>query len=406
MAERYVALALALAKHQPSLLDVGLAAPAASGAREPAPVLRARMATLRAEAERLWASGAPGIVQVAASPGGTSGDGLDAVRARYLLGQIRALDVAAGRLVGESARFADEARIAFGVALPHRDAAALDGIRRELADRLTGTGTLAERHATYRRAMAVPRDRLALVFDAGVAWCREAARTWMPLPEGETLTTRAADESGWEAFSRPTGPLSSDLWVARDGGSDAAHVLQLAAHEGTPGHHAQHVLSATRLVDRRHWQERTLTPSFGPHRLLAEGAAEAGAELLLPLDVRERVCAEILLPAAGQRPSLAPALVRIERLAAALDIEVAYIAADYLDGSMPSVDAAARLQDEALLLDPGGMVSFVEKQRSKVLAYPVGRRLVARALGNGSAAEHWARLSDIATTLTLPTTEE
>ena len=173
------------------------------------------------------------------------------------------------------------------------------------------------------------------------------------------------------------------MWVARGGGSDAAHLLQLAAHEGTPGHHAQHVLATAQLVEARGWTERALTPAFGPHRLLAEGAAEAGAELLLPLEVRERVCAEVMMPAAGLPPALAPQLVRVERLVAALDLEVAQVAAAYLDTSLSMEAATVRLRDEALVLDPPGMLAFIEKQRSRVLAYPLGRRLVLDAVRAG-----------------------
>ena len=62
----------------------------------------------------------------------------------------------------------------------------------------------------------------------------------------------------------------------------------------------------------------------------------------------------------------------------------------------------ARLRDEALVLDPAGMVGFIEKQRIYLLAYPLGRRLVTAALGDGPDAARWARLATIATTLTLP----
>jgi hypothetical protein len=221
----------------------------------------------------------------------------------------------------------------------------------------------------------------------------------MPLPAGEQVTLRAADERGWAAFSRPHDARTSDLWVSRNGGADAAQLLQLAAHEATPGHHAQHVLSTVHLVERRGWRERALSPAFGPHRLLAEGAAEAGAGLLLPLEVRERVCAERLLPAAGLPRAAAPRLVRVERLVAALDLEVAHLAADYLDTALGTEAATARLRDDALVLDPPGMLAFVEKQRSRALAYPVGRRLVEAALEAVPAGDRWARFAAISTYL-------
>jgi hypothetical protein len=164
------------------------------------------------------------------------------------------------------------------------------------------------------------------------------------------------------------------------------------------------VLASSALVRARGWTERLLHPSFGPHRLFAEGAAEAGADLLLSVATRVQVCREVLLPAAGLRSANAETLVRVERLAASLDLEVAYVAADYLDSPLGTEAATARLRDEALVLDPPGMLAFIEKQRTKMLAYPVGRRLVRDALERGADDDaRWARLAHISTTLGLET---
>ncbi len=404
LAQRYTRLALQLAKQQPSLVEPWLGPPAlAAGPRRPATVLRVEAAQLLRDVEALVTSGAH-HTSVAATTGPSPAmrrTPTDRTRTRYLGGQIRALDDAAGRLLGEGRQFTEEALRTFGHTAPPRKAALLDAQRQQLSELLPGHGTLAERHAAFRRSMAVPAGRVEAVFAEAVAWCRAAARGVMPLPEGETLTTSAEDTAGWAAFSRPTGPLTSSLWVATRGGADAAHLLQLAAHEGTPGHHAQHVLASMHLVTALGWTERRLHPAFGPHRLFAEGAAEAGADLLLPHDARVQVCREILLPAAGLSHERAELLVRVERLAAELDLEVAYVAADYLDSSLSAEAATSRLRDDALVLDPAGVLSFVEKQRAKVLAYPVGRRLVREALAATPAAGRWARLASIATTLTL-----
>ncbi len=382
--ETYVRLALSLAQHQPSLIDTWLG-PAAwgEGTREPVAAIQARVGELR-------------TAMAAMTP---SADAAEQARRRYLDGQVQALAVAAGRLAGASASFADEAAAALGARPPARDAVALDRVRQELSERLPGPGSLAERHAAFRQRHAVPAARVEAVFAAAIAWCREAVASHLPLPAGERIALIPSDERGWAAFSRPHDPRVSDVWVSRHGGSDVAHLLQLAAHEGTPGHHAQHVLATARLVERLGWTERALSPAFGPHRLLAEGAAEAGAELLLPLEVRTRVCAERLMPAAGQRPTDAAQVVQTERLVAALDLEVAHIAADYLDSPLGTEAATTRLRDDALVLDPAGMLAFIERQRSRVLAYPVGRRLVSAALGQTPAAERWARFAAITTFL-------
>lgn len=391
LATRYVELARRLAQHQPSLVESWLGAATDLGPRLPVPALRAALAALLTDLRQ-------------ARDAATAGDADAAgrrVRARYLTAQAAALDAAAGRLLGESQTFADETARVFGQPAPTRDAAALDASRRELSTLLPGPGTLAERHAAFRRRAAVPSTRVDAVFQRAVAWCREAAGPRLPLPAGDTITYGAPEAGGWAGVSRPTGARSSELRVSEGGGADPAHLLQLAAHEGVPGHHAQHVLASTWLVDAHGWQERQLLPAFGPHLLLAEGAADAGADLLLPLDTRARVCAETLLPMAGLAASLAPTLVRVERLAAQLDLEVAHIAAEYLDTPLGIEAATARLRDDALVLDPPGMLAFIERQRTKMLAYPLGRRLVQQALDAVPADQRWRRLAAIATTCTL-----
>ena len=74
---------------------------------------------------------------------------------------------------------------------------------------------------------------------------------------------------------------------------------------------------------------------------------------------------------------------------------MAHLAADYLDTPLGTEAATARLRDEALVLDPPGMLSFVEKQRSRVLAYPVGRRLVGEAVAAVPETSRWARFATI-----------
>ncbi len=292
LAERYVRLTQALALHQPSLVEawLGPAPTSPAGPRRPVAALRAETTALLADVSMTKAATDAASNSTVGRKAGAASQ--ETTRLRYLEGQVRALDAAAARLLGESSTFAVQAARTFGYAAPSRDAAALDRLRADLAALLPGAGTLAERHAAFRRAAAVPADRVDAVFAAAVDWCRRAAAGHLPLPAGETLTTRAEDTTGWAAFSRPTGPRASELWVARRGGADAAHLLQLAAHEGTPGHHAQHVLASAALVEGRGWPERALHPGFGPHRLVAEGAAEAGAALLLPEDVRIRVLAD------------------------------------------------------------------------------------------------------------------
>ena len=78
--------------------------------------------------------------------------------------------------------------------------------------------------------------------------------------------------------------------------------LRLACHEGYPGHHVQFMLIDDELAGRRGWREFELTPAFGRHLLVTEGAAEAGAEMAFPLESRVALYRDVLLPIAGLPP--------------------------------------------------------------------------------------------------------
>jgi hypothetical protein len=93
-----------------------------------------------------------------------------------------------------------------------------------------------------------------------------------------------------------------------------------------------------------------------------------------------------LAPAAGiRRPVEAFArLGRVDALLAEIEPIVGEIAGAYLDSQATAAATEARLSEEALLPDPGAFLSFIERRRVRLLAYPEGRRLVrGRLMRNG-----------------------
>jgi hypothetical protein len=142
--------------------------------------------------------------------------------------------------------------------------------------------------------------------------------------------------------------------------------------------------------------EFELTPGFGPHLMIAEGAAEVGAGLALPQDVRRDAYARILA-AAGLASSEAPRLARVETLASDLEPAVGSIIASYLDNETSREETMAALAREALVPAPDRLLSFAERQRTTALAYPVGKAAVAQVIGRVSENDRWRRLRDLFT---------
>lgn len=384
-AERHVRTALQLAQHQPRLVD-GWLGPAdwRPGPRVPVQGLVTEIEALLIELEPVAAS-----------------DPLHAHRARYLLNQTRGLYLAGRRLLGHGMDLALEAQVGFGRSMPLADHELAAAAREALEARLPGTGPLGARVRAFRRREVVPPDRVEAVFGRALAACRETTHAALDLPGDERADVVLTPGLAWDGFCRYQGGRRSVIEINRDGALATSRLLRLAAHEGYPGHHVQHVLTDVALVEGRGWLEFALQPAYGPHFLLAEGAAEAGVDLVFPDPERERFYAEDLLPAAGLAPELAETMVAVDRLA--LDIEplIPEILAAYLDGDAGAEDTVERLARETLVAEPRAFLPFAERQRAGLFAYPAGRRIVGDALGVSATLDAWSRLDELYRTWAL-----
>jgi hypothetical protein len=387
LAERYVRLTLELAQHQPSLVEQWL------GPDDWRPGARRPVAQIRSEIEALQA----------AIAGETAAD---ADRVTYLRGQLAGLAVAARRLSGENMAFVDEASGSLGsgaaAMVSHAGEAGGENVARALADlerRLPGDGPLHERYKAYRVRHAIPTARFAQLVPAAVERCRARVRAHVELPAAEHVLLDSAADAGVEGRAQYDGEFRSRVWIAA-GAIDLARLIWLVAHECYPGHHLQHVLADRDLVNANGWSERRLFPSFGGHLLCAEGAADAGADLLLEGGHFEEICAGVASLARVRTDDIAD-LVAVHRAVISLDLGIATVARMYLDGTLGREAAATRLHENALVLDPGPLLQVIERQRTRVLVYPLGRRLVKARLDAAGGASRWTRLAAIATTLTF-----
>jgi hypothetical protein len=370
IASRYIQLALELARHDPSLVDHWLVEPPtpASGGRRP-------VALLRTEADGLTADTARLVLELG-GPG--------RARAEWLQGQARALQLVAGRLLGESVPFDTEARLAFGLSPERADRFQVDRAHEALARELPGGGPLPARLAAFRGRFQVPSDARNAVMRAAIEACDQVARPALGLPDDGIVDVGFVDGLPWDAHARYRGHHRTHVEVNGSEPLDLTRALRLACHEGSAGHHAQHIWAADELVGRLGWRERGLVPGFGPALLVAEGAAELGAELAMPAAARAQVYESRLAPPAGLRgltPEDFARLVRVEDAQTAIAPLINDVAREYLDNRINATAAAERLEREALLPGAEGFVFFIERRRTRILAYVEGRRLARERLG-------------------------
>jgi hypothetical protein len=384
LAEQYVRVTLQLAQHRPNLVD------AWTGPADWQPGRRIPVAELRVVVD--------GLVARADDLRTSRFDPTDAPRVAYLQGQMRALSLVTRRLLGDTTTFSEEARTDFGRPLPTTDEEAMTRARTALDLELEGDGPLEHRYTAFRRQFVVDRRRGKAVFGAAIDACRAATSAHLVLPPDERIALAFDEAIEWDAYARYRGAHETLLTIGGASEHDVAALLHMACHETYAGHHAQHILIDDALVKGRGWMEFHLTPSFGPHRLISEGAAEAGVGLALPEAARARIYRERLLPLAGLPVREAERLARVETLASSLEASLPDTIGRYLDNQASAEETVSRLATQALISSPERFLALAERHRVGAVVYPVGKAVVSAWVAGGSTAdEQWRRLQDLFT---------
>jgi hypothetical protein len=195
-------------------------------------------------------------------------------RADFLAAHLRALECAAGKFAGQDVGFVDEVRAYFDVEISPGDPEHYRAAHARIDEVLGGTGSLADRMATDRRADELPPDRLGEAVDAFSSALRDIVRATFPLPDSETVVYEVVTDKPWSGFNYYEGDYRSRVAVNADLKQQMSTLPSLIAHESYPGHHTEHCRKEAGLVSGLGQQEHTIFLVNTPQCLMAEGLAD------------------------------------------------------------------------------------------------------------------------------------
>ena len=112
------------------------------------------------------------------------------------------------------------------------------------------------------------------MFDAAIDGCRARTLEHIALPAGESFTIEYVTDKSWSGYNWYQGNYRSLIQINTDLPIYIDRAIDLACHEGYPGHHVYNVLLEQQLVRGRGWQEYSVYPLFSPQSLIAEGHGE------------------------------------------------------------------------------------------------------------------------------------
>jgi len=308
-------------------------------------------------------------------------DGPDQMRRLLVLrAQARALAMRAAIAGGTRVSFDEESRALYDATAPTHDAAHFDGLLAALDAVLPGTGSVSARYQAFRERMVIPPAALDAVFRAAVDACRTRTRAHVTLPAGESFRIEYVTDKPWSGYNWYQGQYRSVIQVNTDLPIYIDRALDLACHEGYPGHHVYNVLLEQHLVRERGWVEWSVYPLFSPQSLIAEGTANFGIRVAFSDADRLAFERDVLYPLAGLDPALAARYQEVQRLTTGLAYSGNEAARQYLDGTFTADQAIAWLERYTLMSRERAAqrVRFFDSYRSYVINYNLGEDLVER----------------------------
>jgi hypothetical protein len=386
-ATTYVRLALALGEHDPDWVDAFYGPPAW---REEAKSEKKSLGAIHAETVTLHG-------QVSAVP--VPRDRMLALRRNYLLEQLVAMRTRTEMLQGKKFTFDEEARLLYGVTPSRHDDRFFADALAKLDAELPGSGPVSERVEAYRSKFNVPAEKVDAVIRAALQGCRARTLQRVSLPAGETFTLEYVKNQPWSGYNWYKGNFTSLIQINTDLPMGIQRALDLACHEGYPGHHTYNVLLEKNLVRDRGWVEYSIYPLNSPQSLIAEGTGNYGLPMAFPGDERMQFDRDVLFPLAGLDPAEAERYHRVLKLTGALSYASSEIARRYLDGEVTRDDAKAWLVRYGLSTPERAeqQMKFAERYRSYVINYTFGQELVRQHVDG-----RWDRFLELLTSPMLP----
>jgi hypothetical protein len=369
LAERYVKLVLAMGQHDADYVDAFYGPPEW---RKEAEAAKRPLAAIDADAGDI-------LSQLAAAPAASSADELTRLRHQYLTKQLQALRARVAMLQGKKLTFDEESRALYDAVAPTHTEGDFKKAVAELETRLPGQGKLIDRYDGFRSRFVIPKERLDAVFKAAIEGCRSRTLQHVELPANENFTIEYVTNKSWSGYNWYQGNYRSLIQVNTDLPIYIDRAIDLACHEGYPGHHVYNVLLEKNLVRDRGWVEFSVYPLFSPQSLIAEGTANYGIEVAFPRPERLKFEREVLFPKAGLDPKLTDEYYAVQALVDRLSYAGNEAARRYLNGRIDKAAAAEWIEEYALYTRPRAeqRVRFIDQYRSYVINYNLGKDMVA-----------------------------
>ncbi|GAA6183116.1 hypothetical protein [Aliiglaciecola sp. NS0011-25] len=312
-------------------------------------------------------------------------------RREMLEKQLIAIKTKVNMLAGKEYSFDQEANLLYDAAPPKFELEYFDALLAQLNGLLPGEGALSQRYVDFTSQFEIPKDKIDIVFKTAIAEARKRTLAKISLPENENFVLEYVTDKAWSGYNYYQGNAQSLIQINIDFPIYITRAIDLAAHEGYPGHHVYNALLEQKLVKENQWIEFSVYQLFSPQSLIAEGSANYGIDVAFPGESRLNYEKEVLFPLAGLDVSKADLYYQVHELIGKLTYAGNEAARQYLNGMITRDEAAEIMQKYQLYSQEKAYqrTRFIDKYRSYVINYNLGKDLVAEYVtSNGGTANN------------------
>jgi len=299
-------------------------------------------------------------------------------RARWLTAQLTAFERRIHLFSGTFVPFDSESGELFDAVAPTYDEKHFQGLITKLDRLLPGKGPIPERYQKLANRFLIPQNKIDTVFRTAIAEARKRTLAHYTLPAGEDFKLEYVRDKPWSGYNWYKGNYKSVIQINVSQPIYIERAIDLACHEGYPGHHVYNALLEKNLFRDRGWTEISLYPLFSPQSLIAEGSANYGISLAFPGNEQREFCKKVLIPLAGLDTALADTYFEVLTVRSALNYARNEVARGLLDRGMSEQEGQRWLTDYCLLSEKGASdyLRFIRKYRSYVINYNYGQDVI------------------------------
>ncbi|MFC2096432.1 hypothetical protein ACFLQ3_01885, partial [Bacteroidota bacterium] len=325
----------------------------------------------------------------------------------YLQKQLMAVKGRIELLGGKNFTFDEETVVLYDVETPDYTLEHFESLINDLNELLPGEGELTDRLTEFKKEFIIPKDKIEEVFNVAIEEARRRTLQYIDLPENENFKLEFVTDKPWGGYNWYKGNNFSLIQINTDLPVYIERAIDLASHEGYPGHHVYNCLLETNMVRNNKWVEFSVYPLYSPQSLIAEGTANYGIEMAFPNNEKIIFEKEVLFPLAGIDSSKADQYYKVLELVSKISYVRNAAAEAYLNGEKSKEETIDWLVKYALRTKESAekSLSFFEAYRSYIINYNVGLDMVRTYMETNageSEAEKWELFEYLISTPQVP----